>query len=419
MGASSQPGVSMRRTILMFALLAFGCTPPEGQEPGECTDRLDNDADGLYDCEDPDCAGSPDCAEGDADTDVDADGDTDTDTDHEETGWPPCGVTIDEVVPRDGSTDAYYRGDIEFWLDDPDTTNPYIVVTGPSGDVGGVSFVSDDRELVWLELHTPLEPLTAYEATLHYCNGTATSEFTTSELGQPVTADLEGRTYAVNMASGRYIDPPGVGELLGEFAEGQVLLGVERLSGTFLTVIAGMSEEGDYETQDLCFQTTEDSCDYSAPPFFSFGPKDLSYSYGGQTFTVSDVELSGAFTADGSGFGGGDLSLVLDAREVVVVIDEVDTHQDLCNLTASFGAPCEACPSDGVEACLSLRVDQLEAEQVAGLVLETVPPEGHEDCEGTPGCGGCASGGRTLGFGGVGILLGAVLLAARRRREDA
>ena len=43
----------------------------EGKEPGECTDRADNDGDGLYDCDDDDCAGSPDCQE---ETDADGDG---------------------------------------------------------------------------------------------------------------------------------------------------------------------------------------------------------------------------------------------------------------------------------------------------------------------------------------------------------
>ena len=37
--------------------------PSEGTNAGECTDGADNDADGLFDCNDPDCAGSPDCSE--------------------------------------------------------------------------------------------------------------------------------------------------------------------------------------------------------------------------------------------------------------------------------------------------------------------------------------------------------------------
>lgn len=50
-------------TLLLGALVLTACTLPEGREPGECSDRADNDADGLYDCDDPDCLGAPDCNE--------------------------------------------------------------------------------------------------------------------------------------------------------------------------------------------------------------------------------------------------------------------------------------------------------------------------------------------------------------------
>ena len=43
--------------------LAFAQDDYEGDEPGECTDRADNDRDGKFDCNDEGCAGSPDCAE--------------------------------------------------------------------------------------------------------------------------------------------------------------------------------------------------------------------------------------------------------------------------------------------------------------------------------------------------------------------
>ncbi len=45
---------------------ALGVVPKpglEGDEPGDCSDGADNDADGLFDCDDPDCAGSSDCEE--------------------------------------------------------------------------------------------------------------------------------------------------------------------------------------------------------------------------------------------------------------------------------------------------------------------------------------------------------------------
>ena len=48
---------------------------PEGRGGGECADAGDNDGDGLFDCDDPDCAGSPDC-EGIAGDTADTGGDT-------------------------------------------------------------------------------------------------------------------------------------------------------------------------------------------------------------------------------------------------------------------------------------------------------------------------------------------------------
>ena len=53
----------------------------EGDDPGECDDGADNDSDGLFDCDDDDCAGAPVCGGGDADGDADGDGDSDGDGD--------------------------------------------------------------------------------------------------------------------------------------------------------------------------------------------------------------------------------------------------------------------------------------------------------------------------------------------------
>ena len=70
------------------ALTAYGCDVPggddddfsssaiEGDEPGECNDGADNDADGLFDCDDDNCAGAPVC-QGDGDDDDAGHGDDD------------------------------------------------------------------------------------------------------------------------------------------------------------------------------------------------------------------------------------------------------------------------------------------------------------------------------------------------------
>ncbi len=54
------------RTLLL-PLLLIACAEPEGTYPNECLDNIDNDEDGVVDCEDEDCASSEECAEGGSD----------------------------------------------------------------------------------------------------------------------------------------------------------------------------------------------------------------------------------------------------------------------------------------------------------------------------------------------------------------
>ena len=58
--------------LVLFALFSLiGCPAApeedpvsiEGDEAGECSDEADNDSDGLFDCDDEGCKGSPACKE--------------------------------------------------------------------------------------------------------------------------------------------------------------------------------------------------------------------------------------------------------------------------------------------------------------------------------------------------------------------
>ena len=62
----------VRLLLTALALLSsVGCTVDhEGDDAGECADDADNDRDGLFDCDDPDCAGAGACT-GDGDDDDD------------------------------------------------------------------------------------------------------------------------------------------------------------------------------------------------------------------------------------------------------------------------------------------------------------------------------------------------------------
>jgi len=67
----------------------------------QCQDGLDNDEDGLIDCDDEDCQGFVFCVDGgdaDSDSDVDTDTDTDTDTDADTDTDTDTGTEMDCVI---------------------------------------------------------------------------------------------------------------------------------------------------------------------------------------------------------------------------------------------------------------------------------------------------------------------------------
>ncbi len=290
-----------------------------------------------------------------------------------------CGNTIDETVPENGATDAYWRSDIEFILDDPDESSPSIVLMQGETEVAGSSWTNEDMDVVYFTPDAPLAPSTAYTATLSYCTGDAPIEFTTSDLGTPLAADIMSKTYVIDLASARFVEPAGVGELIGEFVTMNVLVGVAAIDGSAITMMGALSVEGGTD-QDFCTPTFDLSADFTETPFFVIAADSIELSVAGYTIPLQDFEVSGTFAADGSYFGGGVLAGMVDARDIVDMIDEVDSYEDACNLTASFGAPCIAC-DDGVEACLALRADQILAEENPGQVLEEVTEKGHPNCE--------------------------------------
>ncbi len=125
-------------TALLFGLVLMptGCpertdddddaAPAEGDDPGECSDGADNDADGLFDCDDPDCAGSPDCQGDDDDAQPD---DDDVQPDD------------DDVQPDDDDA----KGDDDDATDDDDSGGGDDDDAAPVGCPGGAQTVTESE----------------------------------------------------------------------------------------------------------------------------------------------------------------------------------------------------------------------------------------------------------------------------------
>ena len=99
--------------LLLAVLVLAGCPTGddddavqdfEGDDPGECSDDADNDQDGLFDCDDPDCAGADACDGVDDDDSGPDDDDAGPNDDDVGPNDDDAGPDDDDVGPDDDDT---------------------------------------------------------------------------------------------------------------------------------------------------------------------------------------------------------------------------------------------------------------------------------------------------------------------------
>jgi len=295
------------------------------------------------------------------------------------------GCDVKSVAPvypaSDGATDFYYRGVVEFGLDKPDDSASISLATSSGTDVDGTSVYNAETKRVSFTPKASLTPGGKYVATVSTCIGDSSVNFTTSALGESLVDGPEGlldRTYVVDLGSANFVEPAGVGSLIGQFLTQNILLGVIAADDEFMEMRGALSLESS-TAQDFCNPTIEfpEPAVFNEAPYFQIGPQDTTLSAAGFDITIHDLRISGDFAPDYSYFGGGILEGEIDARDLVeVLVDQgLITDDDpaaVCELIQPFGVVCAPCSSDGLEFCLNIYVNQIEALEDAGNVLEQV-----------------------------------------------
>jgi hypothetical protein len=229
-----------------------------------------------------------------------------------------------------------------------------------------------------------LAPSTAYTVNISVCDGGAngSAAFTTSSLGAPVTVDLSGSTFVVNLAESRFVQPAGVADLLLGSLENNILVGVSTASDTSIEMIGAIDADGsgvqDYCTPSIPFPTaTFDN------PSFQVGPADTTLNVAGVSITINGLSISGAFSADGSYFGGGRLEGQLDARTLAPLLGDllgVTDPDEVCGLLIGFGVTCGACDSDGAAYCVDVLADQITATAQGASLVCIDEEDCHSEC---------------------------------------
>lgn len=291
-----------------------------------------------------------------------------------------CEIDIRETFPAADSVNAYYLNPIEFHLSKPHDEDATLSVDGVNGTVEW----NADRTTIYFH-HDGLAPATSYSATLSYCRGDATVNFTTSELGSALDTDILGRTYSIDLSSGRIVTPEGVGAALAPYLDFEILAGVKEIDGDSLVIAGAIGNEDVPGTQDYCAPTIDfPPADFSGSPYFQLGPQTTTIAVAGYSVDIDDLLISGTFAPDGSYFGGGILSGLIDTRPLVsLVFDDEDDENAICDFILGFGVSCVTCPNGEGDFCLELKAVDLLAEEAANPVEEIALEDCHLECADT------------------------------------
>ena len=298
-----------------------------------------------------------------------------------------CSISVESTMPVDVATDAYYRNPILFTLTGDAGDASVSLADSTGADVPGQT--TTDGAKVWFTPDGPLDQAASYSATLSYCSAreTAGVTFTTSTLGEALTIDdLVGRAYLLDLGTGLWLQPDGIGTFINSFLSAEIVLSIQAEEGATLDLEAVIRNVG-ATVQDTCVPTIGfPTADWSAAPWFTLGPTEADFGANGLSLPIHDAVLEGTFAADGSFLGGGHLSGNLDARDLAPTMAEAgmigaDDPALVCQLMQGFSVTCGPCTSDGEETCVPLEVINLVATEETGFSVEPVDQaDCHEDC---------------------------------------
>ena len=319
------------------------------------------------------CAALVGCT-GDADKDVTRLMDTgwfdDTDP-----GSELCPARLASTVPVDGATGWYWRNGLEVRVEVASDVYAVRLTTATGREVPVTVTASDSGLVLAVTFDGGLDPDTEHVLQITDCEGPHEARFTTSSYGRPVasgTASLFRRTYQLGISDvgAVWLEPSGLGELLGSFFDTPVLLGVQYVDPDTLDLIGaiGVTTLGhtgqDFNYPSWSFPAT----DFSGAPYFEIVADQVDLQVSGYPLPIFDFHLTGTFAEDGATFGGGVLQGLGDTRYSGGALGQPNNPRAMCNFGQGLGVACQPCP-DGEVLCLKVDVHNLVARELPDVVL--------------------------------------------------
>lgn len=225
-----------------------------------------------------------------------------------------------------------------------------------------------------LPMKKPIDGTSTATTTATTTTGTTTT--TTSTTTTP-TNQLIGSTYSLDISGGTWVQPPGVGALLSALVAFDLLLGIDDVQPPDLYMMGAM---GSGAGQDMCVASFEFPvpADFSADPSFELQASQLILDLSGIPLLIEDVLIAGEFSADLSRIE----NVVFEGTMDLSTLDLL-VGGDTCDLMATFGIACGSCPAGSADTCLVLEVNNLTANRLNGVTLQTIT---QADIASNPSC---------------------------------
>jgi hypothetical protein len=187
-----------------------------------------------------------------------------------------------------------------------------------------------------------------------------------SDPGDPLAVDPTGWVYSVDLAGGTWVEPVGLGPLIGAaLATTGLLVSPTAFRATEVDLLAAL---GVYDVQDPCVATVSLPGSPWTDPVFSTSAPTLELTFFGVPLALNDVTFTGTFQPDGERIGGAELAGQLDTRTLGALLGLGTDEGATCDLVAAFGVSCLPCP-DGLPYCLDVDITDLGAPHLPGVTL--------------------------------------------------
>jgi hypothetical protein len=274
-----------------------------------------------------------------------------------------CETTL-SPFPGSGETGVYPRTTVEAsFLFEPDPSATLQV----DGLVGTAAW--RESTLVFTPSR-PMRPNTGYTArvTRDCAPQDVTWTFTTSDVGPPVDGSaLPGRAYVLDLESGRWIAPAGVGQLLTSSGASALLVGVAAADAGTVELVAATALQW-ADPIDACAPTMPfPAASFDENPFVAAGPAPGPIAWDTGLFDaplpLTNVRFTGSFAPDLATIEGGTLT-----GELVLTGATAD-GDTACETLAQVGVTCGACSDATNGECVAVQVDGL-----TGVALASCSP---------------------------------------------